>query len=284
MPLVRLLTGTTNLVLRVLGAKPSGEPPVTEEEIKVMLSQGAAAGVIAEAEQDLATNVFRLADTRLSAIMKPRTEVDWLDLEDPVEEVHRKMAASPYSRLPVARGSLDEVLGVAQAKDLLGLCLAGEPLDLHAVLRPAVFLPGANTALQALESFKATGENMCLVIDEYGEMEGVVTVTDVLEAVVGDLGMMGEPNQPKAVRREDGSWLVDGLMPMEEFRDIFSLQRPSDPQGEPYQTLGGFVMAELGRVPAVTDHFESSGLRFEVVDMDERRVDKVLVTPITVQS
>jgi putative hemolysin len=278
MPLVRLLTGTTELVLRMLGMKPSGEPPVTEEEIKVMVSLGAEAGVIAEAEQDLVSNVFRLGDLRVGAIMTPRTEVDWLDLEDPPEEVRRKITASPYSRLPVAKGSFDDVLGVVQAKDLLGRCLGGEPLDLRAAVRPALFLPEGATALQLLEAFKASGETMCLVIDEYGGSQGLVTATDVLETVVGDLGMMGEPNQPTAVRREDGSWLVDGLIQIDEFREALGLGQLPGEGDETYQTLGGFVMTQLGRIPAVADHFETAGLRFEVVDMDERRVDKVLVT------
>ena len=280
MPLVRLLSGTTELVLRLLGVKPSAEPPVTEEEIKIMVSLGAEAGVIAAAEQDLVTNVFRLGDLRVSAIMKPRTEVDWLDLDDPLEEVRRKVAASRYSRLPVARGSLDNILGVVQAKDLLGLCLDGEALDLQAAVRPAVFLPETTTALQLLETFKATGETMCLVIDEYGGSQGLVTATDVLEAVVGDLGMMGEPDQPRAVQREDGSWLVDGLMQIDEFCATLGLDRLAGEEDERYQTLGGFIMAHLERVPVVADHFETGGLRFEVVDMDERRVDKVLITPI----
>jgi putative hemolysin len=280
MPLARLLSRLTVLVLRLMGVKRSAEPPVTEEEIKVMVSQGAEAGVIAEAEQDLVTNVFRLGDLRVSAIMKPRTEVDWLDLEDPPDEVRRKITASPYSRLPVARGSLDDVLGVVQAKDLLGRCLGGEPLDLQAAVRPALFLPEAATALQLLETFKATGETMCLVIDEYGGSQGVVTATDVLEAVVGDMGMMGEPNQPTAVQREDGSWLVDGLMQIDEFREALGLDELPGEGDETYQTLGGFVMTQLGRIPAAADHFDTAGLRFEVVDMDERRVDKVLVTPV----
>jgi putative hemolysin len=264
--------------------KPSAEPPVTEEEIKVMVSQGAEAGVIAEAEQDLITNIFRLGDLRVSDIMKPRTEVDWLDLEDPPDVVRRKITDSPYSRLPVAEGSLDDVLGVVQAKDLLGRCLGGEPLDLRAAVHPALFLPGGATALQLLEAFKATGETMCLVIDEYGGSQGLVTATDVLEAVVGDLGMLGEPAQPRAVQREDGSWLVDGLMQIDEFRETLGLDALPGEEDESYQTVGGFIMTQLGRIPAVADHFETGRLRFEVVDMDERRVDKVLITPINTES
>jgi putative hemolysin len=153
-------------------------------------------------------------------------------------------------------------------------------LDLQAALRPAVFLPEAATALQLLETFKATGETMCLIIDEYGGSQGLVTATDVLEAVVGDLGMMGEPNQPRAVQREDGSWLVDGLLQIEELRATLKLDKLPGEDDESYQTLGGFIMTHLERIPAVADHFETGGLRFEVVDMDERRVDKVLITPV----
>ena len=284
MPIVRLLSGTTALVIKLMGMKASAEPIVTAEEIQVMVSQGAEAGVFGEAEENLVANVFRLGDLRVSAIMKPRTEADWLDLEDPLEEVRRKIIESRHSRLPVARGDLDNVVGVVRAKDLLGRCLGGEELDIQAAVRPAVFLPEANSALQALETFKARGETMCLVIDEYGGVQGLVTVTDVLEAVVGDLGMMGEPDQPQAVRREDGSWLVDGLMPIDELREALQLDDFPGEEDEGYQTLGGFMMTRLGRIPAVADHFESGGLRFEVADMDERRVDKVLISPLKAES
>ena len=280
LPVVWLLSGSTALVLRLLGARPGTEPPVTEEEIRVMVSQGTEAGVFAAQEESLVAAVFRLGDLRAGALMMPRTEIDWLDLDAPPAEIQGKIIASTYSRFPVARGSLDNVAGVVHTRDLLPHCLAGQPLDLAAALRPALFVPETTPALQLLESFKLSGESMCLIIDEYGGLQGLVTVTDILEAVVGDLGAPGEAAQPHIVRREDGSWLVDGLTPIDEFREAFDLDSLPGEENNVYQTVGGFVMTHLGRIPEIADHFEWEQLRFEVVDMDERRVDKVLVTPL----
>ena len=212
--------------------------------------------------------------------MMPRTEIDWLDLDAPPAEIQNKIIASTYSGFPVARGSLDNVAGVVHTRDLLPRCLAGQPLDLVTALQPALFVPETTPALHLLESFRRSGESMCLIIDEYGGLQGLVTVTDILEAVVGDLGAPGEAAQPHIVRRADGSWLVDGLTPIDEFREVFDLDSLPGEDDNVYQTVGGFVMTHLGRIPEVADHFDWEQLRFEVVDMDERRVDKVLVTPL----
>ncbi len=278
-PAVRLLTTSTDGLLRVLRVKPSAEPPVTEEEIQVLIEQGTQAGVFEEAEQDMVTGIFRLGDQQVSTIMTPRTEIVWLDLEDSAEETRRKITASAHTQFPVGQGSLDNILGVVQSKGLLTRCMAGQPLDLKAVFQRALLVPETKPVLQVIELFRESRTHIALVIDEYGGLQGMVTINDILEGIVGDLPVVGEA-QPGAVQREDGSWLLDGLMPVDEFKEILQMgELPGEHRGY-YHTLGGFVMTRLGRIPSAADHFEWGKFRFEVMDMDGRRVDKVLVTPL----
>lgn len=279
-PVVRFLSASTEVALRLLGVKPSAEPTVTEDEIRAMLEQGAVEGVIEEVEQDIVESVFRLSDRLVSALMTPRPDVAWLDLDDPTEELCRKIVESPYSRFPVAEGDLENVVGELRAKDLLVHMLSGKPLDLRAVLRPPLYVPEIMPALSVLEAFKQSGTQMALVIDEYGSLQGVVTLTDILEAIVGDIPSPEDQDQPMAVQRADGSWLVDGMLPVDEFKEILHIEAlPSEDQGL-YQTVAGFVVLQLGQVPSATDSFTWGGWRFEVMDMDGPRVDKVLVTAI----
>ena len=277
-PFVRVLSFSTSAVLHLLRLKASDDPPVTEEEIKVLIAQGAQAGVILEAEQEMVEAVFKLADRRVGALMTPRRDITWLNLEDPPEKLYAQISESPYSRFPVCAGSLDNVVGVVKAKELLARCASGAPLDLRAAMRRPLFVPDTRTALQVLEAFKGGPTHVAVIIDEYGAVEGLVTTNDILEAIVGDIAPAGAPGEEAAVQREDGSWLLDGALPIDELREIFPGGRlPAEERGG-YRTLAGFVMAHLGRVPRAADHFEWQGLRFEVVDMDGRRVDKVLVT------
>ncbi|MGF1471665.1 MAG: hemolysin family protein [Rubrobacteraceae bacterium] len=279
-PVVSFLSLSTNAVLRVLRVQPGEEPPVTEAEIGILIEQGARAGVFEEAEKDIVERVFRLGDLRVTALMTPRPEVAWLDLESPSEENQRRMRESAYSRFPVCRGQLDEVAGVVRAKDLLVRHLDEEGLDLQKDLQSPLFVPESLYALQALESFRETGQHIALVADEYGELEGVVTLNDVLEALVGVLPSLDEPaGDSEAVRREDGSWLLDGALPINRFKEILDIKElPGERTGN-YQTLAGFVMTYLKRLPAVADRFEWEGIVFEVADMDGYRLDKVIVTP-----
>lgn len=278
-PVVRFLTFSTDVVLRLLGVQPSDEPPVTEDEIRVLLEQGTEAGVFEEAEQDMVEGVFRLGNRRVGLLMTPRREIAWLDLEDPPEETQRKIIQSVHSRLPVGEGSLDQVVGIVQAKVLLVRILSGEPLDLGAALEPAQFVPESMPALRVLELFRESGVHIALVVDEFGGIQGLVTIYDILEAIVGDIPDVGQVEEPEVVQREDGSWLMDGGLPIDEFKEIFDLSAlPEEDRGY-YQTLGGFIMTHLGRVPSTSDHFEWAGLRFEVVDMDGFRIDKVMILP-----
>ncbi len=271
-PAVRFLGGATDLVIRLMGIKPSEEPPVTEEEILVQLDQGTQAGVFEEAEQDMVEGVFRLHDRRVFSLITPRSEIVWLDVKDTPEQIKAVIEQSPYSKFPVCEDSLDNVLGVIKSRDLLLESLHGEPLRLKRNLQEVTYIPETAHASRALEIFKSGASEMLLVVDEFGSVQGLLTIGDILEEIVGDI----EDGNPQATQRQDGSWLLDGMLSIEDLKEIFNIRRL--PDEDEYETLGGFVMNHLGRVPAAADTFEWNGLRFEVVDMDGNRVDKVLVT------
>ena len=277
-PIVWVLSVSTKLVLRLMGARPSADEVVTEEDIKLMIEEGTESGVFVPAEQELVEEVFRLADRTAGALMTPRPEIVWLDLDDHPDEIHRTIAQSGYSQFPVAEADLDNVLGMVHPKDLLNQTLQGTDPDVRAVLRPVIFVPESMAAFQVLERFKETHSDVVLVIDEYGGVQGLLTATDILEALIGDIPTPDEPDEPEIVQREDGSWLVDGRILVDELEDLLPLQElPFEGEGH-YQTLGGMVMACLGRIPTAGEYCVYGGLRFEVVDMDGRRVDKVLVS------
>lgn len=275
-PIVRLLSLSTDAVLFLLGNRPSAEPPITEEEIKVLIEQGTQAGVFEPREQDMVAGVFRFYDRSVDALMTPRTEIMWLDVEDSPDEIRHALETSPYSRLPVGRGDLDDILGVVQVRDLLARGVACQPVDVMTSLQQPLFVPESTPASQLLELFKETGGNMVLVIDEYGGLQGLVTVHDMMQEIVGDIELV----KPQAVQRKDGSWLVDGMMDIDRFKEMLQITKlPGEKKGK-YHTLGGFVMMHLGRIPTTNDQFQWAGLNFEVLDMDGKRVDKILVTPL----
>lgn len=277
-PAVHMLSVSTDAVLRVLGIKPGIEPPVTEEEINILIEQGMKAGAFEEAERDMVEHVFRLGDLRAGALMTPRTEVVWIDIEEPPEEIRRRIIDSGHSRFPVCQGSLDNILGIVQVKDMLSRNMSGKPADLKASLRRPLFVPESTHALKVLELFKQSGIHISLVVDEYGSIQGLVTLNDILEEIVGEIPSIEEKTELLAVQREDGSWLLDGMLPATDLKEIFSIKKL--PGEGIYQTLGGFVLMQMGRIPSVGNHFEWGGLRFEVVDMDKNRVDRVLVMPV----
>ncbi|MDZ7952535.1 hemolysin family protein [Nostoc sp. DedQUE09] len=283
-PMVYLLSASTDLILRVLGITASTEPQVTEEEIKILIEQGTEAGTFEEAEQDMVERVFRLGDRPVSYLMTPRPDIVWLDLDDSPEENRQKMVDSAYSRYPVCQGGLDNVLGVIPVTDLLARSFRGEPLDLTIGLRQPVFVPESTRGLKVLELFKQTITHMALVVDEYGVIQGLVTLNDIMSEIVGDVPSTDGQDQPQAVQREDGSWLLDGMLPVEEFLELFGMEEWESEERGSYQTLGGFVITHLGRIPAAADHFEWQSMRIEVMDMDGNRVDKVLVVPKAVKS
>ncbi len=277
-PAVVLISGSTRLVMTALRFQPSSGLPVSEEEIKVMMEQGAEAGVFEEAEHDIVKSIFKLGDRAVSALMKPRREVVWLDVDDPFIENQKKLASSLYSRFPVAQGSLDNVVGIVQTKDLLTRCLAGSNMDLKENLRPTLFVPEGLPALRLLEMFKKSRTHLALVVDEYGGVEGLVTLNDILEDLVGDVASVDMPEERQVVKRPDGSLLIDGKLQIDDLKEVLDISRLPDEESGSYQTLGGLVMLQVGRVPVTGDVFEVEGHRFEVVDMDGKRVDKVLVS------
>ncbi|MEA5577967.1 hemolysin family protein [Anabaena sp. UHCC 0451] len=278
-PIVYLLSASTDLVLRILGITPSTEPQVTEEEIKILIEQGTEAGTFEEAEQDMVERVFRLGDRPVSSLMTPRPDIVWLDLDDSPEENRQKMSESAYSRYPVCQEGLDNVVGIIPVTDLLARSLRQESFDLTIGLRQPIFVPESTRGLKVLELFKQTITHIALVVDEYGVIQGLVTLNDIMSEIVGDVPAGPGQEEPQAVQREDGSWLVDGMLPVEDFLELFDIEELKTEEKGSYQTLGGLVITHLGRIPTAADHFQWRGMRIEVMDMDGNRVDKVLVVP-----
>jgi putative hemolysin len=279
-PLVHLLSLTTQLVLRLFGIKPSAETSVTEEEIKLMIEQGTQEGVFEPTEQEMVERVFRLGDRTVNALMTPRPDVIWLDLNDPPEEIQSKITSNSHTHYPVAEDQIDTIIGMVNSKDLLSQNLSCRPIDLRSVLQPALFIPESMSALDLLERFKKKRTHVALVIDEHGGFQGLITTSDVLEAIVGDIPTPGESEEADVIHREDGSWLVDGKVLADELKELLQKDELPFEDENLYQTLGGLVMAFLDRIPRSGNHFDWDGYRFEVVDMDGHRVDKVLIKPL----
>lgn len=281
-PLVRLLSASTNAVLWLLRLKPPAEPHVTEEEIRALITQATHAGEVRPAERAIVEEVFRLGDRRVRAIMTPRFDIDWVDINDGRAGVRRAAIETRHSRLLFCDGELDRVVGLARAEDLLAALSAGQPTDspedIRALVRPVTFVPDTLPALALLDRFRAARSHTVLAVDEFGAVQGLVTLSDVLEALLGAIPDSPEPTAARLVQRPDGSWLVDGDTPVEDLRHAIPLPR-AVARSDGYETLAGLVMTRLARVPRTGDAFEWGGWRFEVVDMDGRRVDKVLIAP-----
>ena len=271
-PIVKLLSFSTEAILKLMGVKASEEQPFTEEELHLLIDQGTQAGVFEESEQDMVEGIFSLGDSRVYSLMTPRTDIVWLDVTDSIEEIREKVAECPYSRFPVRQDSLETIVGIVKSRDLLVESLSGKDIDLKTLLKPAYFIPETMFASRALELFKEKNTELLLVIDEFGGLQGLLTINDILEEIVGAM----EFEEPQATQRQDGSWLLDGMLEVDEFKELFEFTVL--PHEDEYETLSGFVMTSLGRVPQASDNFEWNGFRFEVMDMDGRRVDKVLVT------
>lgn len=282
-PIIAFLSFSTDLILRILGLKTTHhESTVTEEEIRMMFQQGTEAGMFEEAEQDMVEQVLDLGDRRVNSLMTARPEIVWLDLEDSNEVNRQKIIENGYSRYPVCQGRLDEVLGVIHVTDLLTDCFTDAPFDLTSKLRQPIFVPESTKGLKMLEFFKEQSNNhnhIALIVDEYGVIQGIVTLNDILEAIIGDLPSFDEDDQPSYLQREDGSWLLDGTLLIEDLKKLFNLEElPGEEQGN-YHTLGGFIITHLGKIPVASDHFIWNNFRIEVMDMDGNRIDKVLMVP-----
>lgn len=282
-PLVHLLSISTDNIIKLLGIRASQEPPVTEEEIKVLIKQATQSGMFEESEQEMVERVFRLSDRPIKALMTPRFEIIWLDIEESLEEIQRQIMESSHSRFLVSRESLDECLGFLRGSDFLSARLAGAEINLEMMLQPPLYVPENTKALKVLEQFKHTGIHMAVITDEYGSIEGLVTLNDIMEAIVGAISTSEDLEDPMIIQREDGSWLLDGLLSVDQIKDLLSkTSLPNEETGH-YHTLGGLVITFLGHIPQSGQYFEWEGLRFEVVDMDGTRVDKVLVSLIPIE-
>lgn len=278
-PFVLLLSWSTHTILRIMGVRLVNNSGVTEEEIHAMLEEGSESGVIEQHQHEMVRNVFRLDDRQLGSLMIPRSDLVYIDVRKPSEENIQLMIESEHSRFPVCDGGLDNLLGVVHAKQAFACLAKGEKPDFTAQLHHCVYVPETLTGMELLEQFRASGMQMAFVIDEYGELEGIVTLQDVLEAVTGEF----TPNNADdawAVQRHDGSWLLDGAIPIPEMKDRLTLKSvPEEDKGR-FHTVSGMIMLLLGRVPATSDRVQWDGWMFEVVDMDGKRIDKVLATPV----
>ncbi|MDR3450251.1 MAG: hemolysin family protein [Alphaproteobacteria bacterium] len=276
-PVVWVLRQSTEFFLYIMRLHNPPEHLVTEEEIKDMIAEGTESGALKPGEKNMLEGVMRLADRTVRSIMTPRMDVVWLNIADSPREHKNIIRSSGYSRFPVARGDMEEILGVVHAKDLLNASFDGQTLSLKPVMRAPLIVPDTTPVLRLLDQFKQAGQHIALVVDEYGSVEGLVSVTDIMESITGGLPERGQEAVAKPVKREDGSWLIDGSMPIDEVEALVDLK---DMRGEgDFETMAGFMINHLGRIPAAGDNFFWEAARFEVVDMDGRRVDKVIVTP-----
>ena len=279
-PLTKLLSVSTNFGLKVLRINTDKGPSITEEEIRSYIEVGKNIGLIEEAESEMVSGIFRLGDRRVEALMTPRTEMAWIDINIPIEQIWEQIAQTPHSRLPVADGDLDNVLGYVQVRNLLDAKPEDPDFDLREYINIPIYLPENMAALKALENFQTSGIHLAMVVDEYGGITGMVTDYDILESIVGEIPENMEDTDYLVVERDENSWLFDGLIVIDQLKEILNLSEMPGEDRSAYQTLSGFVMSQLGRIPKTGAKFRYENYEFEVVDMDARRVDRVLVTKI----
>lgn len=278
-PLVWFLTASTDLCASVLGLRSTRSDDVTEEDIKGMVEQAAESGAVHHQEREIVERAFRLGDRKVKALMIPRGDIEWLDANASSDRLRVAVATSYHSHFPVAQGSLDHVLGIVHVKDLIKHGLISETIHLADLVQPALFIPEATPAYKLLDTFRKGGQHIALVVDEYGALRGLVTLNDIVESLIGEISSPTDTQDALAVRRPDGSWLLDGALPVDELHRILEEQSPGLrlPRDPDVATLGGLVMATLGRIPRTGESFEREGFRYEIVDMDGQRIDKVLV-------
>ncbi len=284
-PLIWLLSVPTSFILKLFKVTASVEPPVTDEEIKGLIDAGTKAGVFEETEQDLIESVISLGDRRITSLMTPRTNIVWLDSADSAENIEQKLTESRFSRMPVASGGLDNILGYASAKALLGQLIKENEINLNAVLQQPFYVPETLTILDLLEQFRESHTHFAIVVDEFGGVEGLVTINDVLEAIIGEL-----PNSQHilhehgVLRRKDGSFILDGRTSIQDFKEALDIKEMPAEERDTYQTLGGFVLTRLGRIPETGERFNWNNYEFEIISMAHNRVDKVMILPEPVKN
>ena len=274
-PFVALLSLSTRFVLRLMGVNQTAEPGVTQEEIRDVLEEGSEAGVIEQHEHEMLRNVFRLDARQLGSLMVPRADVVFVDINLPADKNLRRLIESEHTRFPVCDGGLDKILGVIHAKQALAAVAQGRTPDYTANRRPAIHVPETLTGMELLDQFRGNQAQMVFVVDEHGETQGIVTLHDLLVAVTGEFTQR-DAEAAWAVRREDGSWLLDGAIPIPEMKDRLGLKAVPEEEKARYHTLGGMMMLLLGKIPVPGDHVDWEGWRLEIVDMDDKRIDKVM--------
>jgi putative hemolysin len=281
-PLVWLLDRSSALIFSMLGLRRESENHVTAEELHLVVAEAQSAGVIEESERAMISSVMRLADRPVRGLMTPRTDVDWLDADADEDEIRTKLVETPHTRLPVAEGSVDAIVGVVQARDMVAVLLEGKPLDLRVLTRMAPVIPDRMDTMDALSVLQAAAVPMALVHDEYGHFEGVVTPADLLAAIAGEfVSDADEGTDPPAFEREDGSWLLSGSLSADGMADRLGIQLPAE---RDYETTAGFALAQLRHLPETGEAFRFDGWIFEVVDMDGRKIDKLLARNIDPQA
>lgn len=279
-PVVTLLSISTEWIFRILHVKPSTEPSVSDEEIRILLKEGMQTGVFELAEKDIVERTFRLSDKKVNTLMTPRKEIVWLDIDSSFKTIRSKIIKDSHSHFPVCRDNIDKVVGIVRTESLLTDFLAEEKIDLKKILHKPLYIPESMDGLKVLELFKKSGIHMALIVDEYGNVQGLLSLTDILEAIVGDIPALNELEEKEIIKRDNGTFLVDGLTPTDEFKEYFKIRKLPGERTGIFHTVGGFVTNNLGRIPITGDNFELEYFRFEVMDMDENRVDKVLIVPL----
>lgn len=277
-PLVKFFSASAKLALNILGIKHVGEAPVSEEEIKIMLEQGERAGVVEEAEKEMIEQVFRLNDRRIDSLMTHRKDIIWIDVDNIDNDTWKKLSDSGHTNFPVCKESIDEIVGMVSIKDLWIQLVEKDNIDIKDSVKEPLIVPGTISATTVLERFRETRTHVALVVDEYGSLDGLVTVNDIVEAVMGEFPD-ADDIEPAVVEREDGSYLIDGALPFDDFEDLLDLPVLSEDHKSDFQTLAGFIISHLGRFPRIGERFEWGNHLFEIVDMDGHRVDRILVTP-----
>jgi len=279
-PIVWLLSTSTDMILTMIGIKDRTVPAVTDEEIKMLLREGTQTGAFEIAEKDIVERTMRLSDKKVNSLMTPRKEIVWLDIDSPFKIIRNKITKKPHAHFPVCRDGLDKVVGVIRTENILVDFLAEEKINLKKLLVKPLFIPESMDGLKVLELFKKSGIHMALVADEYGNTQGLISLADILDEIVGDIPTINELDEEEIIKRDNGTFLVDGLVSIEELKEYFSIKKlPGERTGE-YHTVGGFVTNKIGRIPVTGDNFEIGNFTFEVMDMDGNRVDKILIIPI----
>ncbi len=276
-PLVTLLSFSTDVILKVFHIKHVAQPSVTDEEIRLLIREGAKTGAFELGEQDIVERTLKLSDKRVKSLMTSRKEIVWLDVDSPFKTIRNKIIRKPHAHFPVCKGTLDKILGIIRTENLLVDFLADEKIILKKSMHKPLFVPESMDVFKVLELFKKSGIHMALVSDEYGNTQGLITITDIMEEIVGDIPTLNDAVEKEIVKRLDGTFLVDGLVSIEEFKEYFGIKRLAGEKSGVFHTVGGFITTRMGRIPLVGDNFIFNNHKYEVMDMDGTRVDKILV-------